>query len=91
MSPVLPRRHKTNLGISAFAAAGAWTADGLAIALLAGDSSVLPSMLTRRHTRYQAPFAAAAATGLTTSSRSCRGGFHPKRVLACEMPEFPAA
>src|ERR1700722_3392986 len=41
-------------------------------------SSVLPSTLIRRHARYHAPFVAATATGLTTSSCSCRTGSHPQ-------------
>ena len=53
-------------------------------------SSVLPSMLTRRHARYHAPFVAATATGVTTSSCNCRSGSHPSLVRACEMPELPA-
>ena len=52
-------------------------------------SSVLPSILTRRHDPYHAPFVAATAIGCTISSCSCRS-FQPSLVRACEMPELPA-
>ena len=51
---------------------------------------MLPSILTRRHERYHAPFVAATAIGFTISSCRCRKGSHPSLVRACEMPELPA-
>ena len=53
-------------------------------------SSVLPSRLTSRQSRYQAPFAVRTAIGVTTASCKSLSGFHLSRVRACEMPDLPA-
>jgi hypothetical protein len=50
---------------------------------------MLPSILTMRQSRYQAPRVDGCAIGFTTSSYSLRTGSHPSRVRACEMPELP--
>jgi len=53
-------------------------------------SKVLPSRLTRRHRRYQAPLVSSSAIGATTASYNCFSGSAPTRVLAWEIPDLPA-
>jgi hypothetical protein len=73
------------------------TVDALASAMAAASaraglnamSSVLPSKLTNRQCRYQAPRVERTAIGLTSSSCNRRTGSHPSRVRACEMPDLP--
>src|ERR1035437_6908998 len=52
---------------------------------------VLPSKLTVRQCRYQAPLVLVTAIGATTSSWSRFNGSHPSRVRACEIPDLPVS
>src|ERR1035438_1892308 len=53
-------------------------------------SSVLPSRLINRHSRYHAPLVRFSAIGTTIASYSFCSGSDPRRLRACEMPDLPA-
>src|SRR3954451_2056219 len=57
---------------------------------VSATSSVLPSRLTSRQSRYQAPFVRRSAMGATIASYNACIGSAPKRLRACEMPDLPA-
>src|SRR5580693_10591620 len=57
---------------------------------VSATSNVLPSRLTRRHCRYQAPLVRFSAIGATTASYSLFTGSDPSRVRAWEIPDLPA-
>ena len=63
---------------------------GFSLCWLSATSRVLPSTLTKRQSRYQAPFVVFTAMGVTTSSWSCFSVSHHSLVRACEIPDLPA-
>ena len=60
------------------------------LAATSATSSVLPSRLTVRRSRYHAPRVRGVATGPTTSSCKRCTGSYPSRDRASEMPASPA-
>jgi hypothetical protein len=53
-------------------------------------ATVVPSRLTSRRPRYQAPGVCRSAIGLAIRSNRCLSGAAPSRVRACEMPDLLA-
>lgn len=64
--------------------------NALALDFSSATSRVLPSRLTKRQLRYQAPRVAGVAIGWTIWSCNSRNGSQLRRVRACEMPDLPA-
>src|SRR5512134_365889 len=57
---------------------------------VSATSRVLPSRLTNRHCRYQAPRVRLSAIGATTVSYKALSGSAPTRLRAWEIPDLPA-
>jgi len=83
---VLHQGYETNLRICACATAGPGREKASSLAFSSATSKVLPSRLTSRQVRYQAPRVTRTAMGLTNSSCNCCRGSQPSRVRAERCP-----
>ena len=90
MRSILQQADKAQFGEGARSATGARPAKSRFVFRGIGTSSVLPSRLTSRQSRYQAPFVRRSAIGATSDSYSAFTGSTPTRLRAWEMPDLPA-
>ena len=85
---ILHQRDKAHLRVGTGPRLAAGRPKTCTFSFSSATSSVLPSRLTKRQPRYQAPGVLLPATGFTTSSCNCRSTAQPSWVRACDFHRF---